>query len=191
MKTILASAVLTCAAVTAVAAPVTFQIDPAHTYPSFEADHMGGLSIWRGKFKRSSGTIVLDKENGTGTIDVTVDISSVDFGHDEMNENAKKPQIFDAVKYPTATYKGTLTGFKNGAPTLAQGEFTLRGVTKPLTLQINQFLCITNPMSKEYTCGADASATFNRADYGLDYPKGYNFKMWVKLAIQVEAIRQD
>lgn len=173
----------------ALADPVTYQVDPAHTYPSFEADHFGGLSIWRGKFDKTSGTIVIDKAKGTGTLEITVDTSSIDFGNPKLNEHAKSPEMFDAAKYPTATYKGTLSGFKNGAPTEAQGQFTLHGVTHPLTLTINSFACKPNPMDKKEHCGADASGSFSRADYGISYGDKYGFKMEVKLAIQVEGVR--
>jgi polyisoprenoid-binding protein YceI len=191
MKIALSAVVLAALAGAAVASPVTYQVDPSHTYPSFAADHMGGLSVWRGKFDKTSGTIVLDKEKGTGTVDITVDTSSVDFGHEKLNEHAKGPDMFDIAKYPTATYKGKLVDFKNGAPTKVEGEFTLHGVTKPLTLTINQFLCKPNPMTKKETCGADASATFNRKDYDMSFGEAYGFKMAVQLAIQVEAVRQD
>src|ERR1700742_3779037 len=190
MKIALSAAVLTLVTGAALAAPVTYDVDPAHTYPSFAADHMGGLSVWRGKFDKSSGTIVLDKDKSTGTVDITVDTTSIDFGHEKLNEHAKSPDMFDVAKFPTATYKGKLVNFKNGAPTEVQGEFTLHGVTKPLTLKINQFLCKPNPMTKKEVCGADASATFNRKDYGLGFGDAYGFKMDVQLAIQIEAIRQ-
>jgi polyisoprenoid-binding protein YceI len=190
MKIALSAAVLTLIAGSALAAPVTYEVDPAHTYPSFSADHMGGLSVWRGKFDKSSGTIVLDKDKSSGTVDITVDTSSIDFGHEKLNEHVKGPDMFDVTKYPTATFKGKLANFKNGAPTEVQGEFTLHGVTKPLTLKINQFLCKPHPMTKKEVCGADASATFNRKDYGLGYGDAYGFKMDVQLAIQVEAVRQ-
>jgi polyisoprenoid-binding protein YceI len=74
-------------------------------------------------------------------------------------------------------------------PTQVVGEFTLHGVTHPLTLTINQFKCVTFPMDKKEHCGADASGTLNRADYGINYGDKYGFKMDVKLAIQVEGIR--
>ena len=189
-KFALSAATLVLVAGSALAEPVTYQIDPAHTYPSFAADHFGGLSVWRGKFVKSSGTIVLDKQQGTGTVDVTVDTSSIDFGMPKLNEHARSAEMFDVAKYPTAVYKGKLAGFKNGVPTEVEGEFTLHGVTRPLTLTINQFLCKANPMDKKEHCGADASANFNRADYGINYGEKYGFKMEVKLAIQVEGIRQ-
>lgn len=188
-KIALPTLALTLAAGSALAVPVTYQVDPAHTYPSFEADHFGGVSVWRGKFDHSSGTIVLDREKGTGTVDVTIDASSIDFGMPKLNEHAKSAEMFDVQKYPTATFKGKLTDFRNGAPTRAVGEFTLHGVTRPLTLTINQFLCKTYPMDKKEHCGADASGVLNRADYGINYGDKYGFNMQVKLAIQVEAVR--
>ncbi|MBW8811428.1 MAG: polyisoprenoid-binding protein, partial [Lysobacter sp.] len=144
------------------AAPVTYKIDPSHTYPSFEADHMGGLSTWRGKFNKSQGTVTLDKKAGAGTVEVTVDTTSIDFGLDAMNEHANKAELFDTAKFPTATYKGKLAGFKDGAPSKVEGELTLHGVTKPLELKINKFKCMPHPMLKREVCGADASATFQR-----------------------------
>jgi polyisoprenoid-binding protein YceI len=173
---------------TAFAAEI-YKIDPGHTYPSFEADHFGGLSNWRGKFDKSDGTIVLDRAAKTGTVDITIDATSLDFGHAKMNEHAKGPDMFDVAKYPNATYKGKLV-FKGDMPTAVDGELTLRGVTKPVTLKINQFKCIQHPMLKKEVCGADASATFNRADFGVDYGLKMGFKPEVKLNIQVEAFKQ-
>jgi polyisoprenoid-binding protein YceI len=89
----------------AVAAPVTYNIEPTHTYPSFEADHMGGLSILRGKFLKTSGTIVLDRAAKTGSVDITVDASSLDFGNAKLNEHAKGADMFDVAKFPTSTFK--------------------------------------------------------------------------------------
>jgi polyisoprenoid-binding protein YceI len=189
MKQALPFALLASVVGSALAAPVTYQIDPNHTYPSFEADHLGGLSVWRGKFDKSSGTIVLDKEKTTGTVDVTVDAASIDFGHQKLNEHAKSPEMFDVSKFPTATYKGMLAKFRDGAPTEVRGELTLHGVTKPVILTINQFRCMLNPMIKKEVCGADASGTFNRSDFGVNYGDSCGFKQEVKLAIQIEGVR--
>jgi polyisoprenoid-binding protein YceI len=168
------------------AAPVTYVVDPRHTYPSFEADHMGGLSIWRGKFTDTTGKVVYDKDAKAGTIDVTVNVSSVDFGLAKLDEHARSPELFDAAKYPTAVYTGKFTKFNGTTPTEAEGTLTMHGVTKPLALTINTFMCKPNPMTKKEVCGADASASFNRSDFGLNYGDSYGFKMGVKLQIQVE-----
>ena len=175
----------------ALAAPVTYNVDPAHTYPSFEADHFGGMSIWRGKFTSSSGKIVLDQAAKAGTVDITIDIASIDYGMAKMNEHAKSAEIFDAAKYPTATYKGKLAKFVGNAPTEVDGTFTLHGVTKPLTLKIVQFKCMINPFTKKETCGADAKAMLNRAEFGVDYGAKLGFKQEVNLQIQVEGVRAD
>lgn len=174
----------------AAAAPVTYDLDPAHTYPSFEADHMGGLSTWRGKFNKSKGVVVLDREARTGTVEVTVDINSVDFGHDEMNQHAVAPDIFDAARYPTATFKGTFTKFDDDRPEEATGDLTLRGVTRPVKMEIDDFKCIQHPMEKREVCGADVSTKFSRKDFGLNFGLDMGFKPEVELNIQVEAGRR-
>lgn len=188
---VLLGAVATLAAVAAAAAPASYELDPDHTYPSFEADHMGGLSTWRGKFNSSSGTVVLDRVAGTGALEVSVDTASIDFGHDKMNEHAKSADMFDVARFPAATYSGTLAKFVDGAPTEVQGELTLKGITKPVVLQIGRFTCKPHPMLKKEACGADATGTFDRADFGIDYGRAYGFDMQTLLRIQVEAIRTD
>jgi polyisoprenoid-binding protein YceI len=186
MNRILLASIAAMASATAFAVPVTYVLDPHHTYPSFSADHMGGLSVWRGKFTDTTGKVVYDKEAKTGSIDVTVAMNSIDFGMAKMDEHAKSPDIFDVAKYPTAVYKGKFTKWNGSTPTEAEGTLTLHGVTKPVTLTINSFLCKPNPMTKKEVCGADAYTTFNRADFGVNYGEAYGFKMGVKLEIQVE-----
>jgi len=178
---------LALAAGTATAAPVTYVIDPAHTYPSFEADHMGGQSIWRGKFNRTTGKVVLDVAAKTGDVDITVDTSSINFGMDALNEHAKGPDMFDVAKFPTAVYKGKFTKWNGDVPVEVDGQFTLKGVTKPLKLTIKSFLCKPSPMTHKEVCGADASASFNRDEWGMDYAKSLGFKMKTKLLISIEA----
>lgn len=179
------------AAGAAAAAPATYNIDSAHTYPAFEADHQGGLSLWRGKFNRTTGKVVLDVAAKTGEVDVTVDMASINFGHDQMNEHARGPDMFDVAKFPTATYKGKISKWNGDAPAEVDGQFTLKGVTKPLKLTINSFLCKPNPMNRRETCGADASATFNRDEFGVDYGKSLGFKMDTKLLISIEAAKAN
>jgi polyisoprenoid-binding protein YceI len=175
----------------AIAAPVKYTVDPNHTYPSFKADHMGGLSVWRGKFNATSGTIALDKEAQTGTIDIKIDTASIDFGNDKLNKHASGAEMFDTEKFRVATYAGKLTNFKNGAPTEVDGTLTLHGVSKPVKLKIDKFLCKPHPMTQKEVCGADATGTINRDDFGVSYGKAYGFNMDTTLEIQVEAGRAD
>lgn len=193
MKISLVIAVAVLAAGSATAAPVKYALDPNHSYPSFEADHFGGLSTWRGKFNKSSGTIVYDKDAGSGTLDVTIDAASIDTGNDKLNDHVKSGEagMFDVAKFPTATYTGKLAKFVDGAPTEVEGTLTLHGVSKPVTLKIDHFGCRPHPMQKgKEVCGANATAALNRGDFGVDWGKSYGFKMDVKLVIQVEAVTQ-
>jgi polyisoprenoid-binding protein YceI len=179
------------AATSATAASTTYRIDPEHTHPSFEVDHFGGLSTWRGTFKKTTGTVEIDPAAKTGTVDVIIDTATVDFAHDKLNAHASSPEMLDAAKYPTAEYTGKFGEFANGAPKTISGNLTLHGVTRPVTLTISSFKCIEHPMLKKQVCGADASGTFNRADFGVNYGQQYGFKQDVLLHIQVEGIKED
>jgi polyisoprenoid-binding protein YceI len=175
----------------AVAEPMTFAIDPDHTYPSFEADHMGGMSIWRGKFRSSSGKITLDRSAHTGQVTITIDAASIEFGHEKMNERARSVAIFDVERYPIATYQGRFVKFRGDVPTAVEGVFTLHGISKALRLTIRSFKCRTDRLTEKLTCGADAITHLNRADFGIDWGKSLGFNMDVALAIEVEATQLE
>jgi polyisoprenoid-binding protein YceI len=167
---------------------ITYVVDPNHTYPSFEADHMG-MSTWRGKFDKSSGTIAMDRAAGTGTINIQVETNSVEFGLAQMDKVAKSKELLDTAKYPTASFKGKLEGFdKDGIPARAVGTLQLHGVRKPVTFEIHKFKCMPHPIFKRDWCGADAVTTINREEFGMDTGKAYGFDMNVELRVQVEAI---
>jgi polyisoprenoid-binding protein YceI len=190
MKQVLMIALLVASGSVAVAATEKYELDPNHTYPSFAADHMG-ISFWRGKLNTSSGSVMFDKATGSGTLEVTMDLSSVDFGQDKLNEWATGKEFFDVAKYPQAKFTGKLAGIVNGAPTRVDGELTLHGVTKPVTLKLDRFKCIPHPMYKRDYCGADALATIKRDEFGLTAGKDYGFSMDVMLQIQVEALKAE
>jgi polyisoprenoid-binding protein YceI len=180
-------AVLTLVSGFAMAAPVSYSIDPTHTYPSFEADHMG-ISFWRGKMNKNSGTVVLDKVAGTGKVEIEIDLAAIDFGLPAMNTWAIGKDFFNVEKSPRASYKGTLEKFVDGSPTHITGTLTMNGETQPVNLTIHRFKCIPHPMLKRELCGADASGSFKRDAFGLTAGKDYGFNMDVGLRIQVEAI---
>lgn len=191
---------LTIVAPAIAAHPVHFTIDPSHAYPSFAADHMG-LSTFRGKFDQTTGSITLDREKQTGTVHAVTKIGSINFGDPQLTrivlQDVLPPSLcktqcgfFDATHHPNATYDGTLTDFVKGAPTRVIGKLTLRGVTLPLDLAIEHFKCIPDPMLKpRERCGAEASATFDRAKFGIDAGQSFGFDMRVRLQIQVEAVQ--
>lgn len=170
---------------------VVYQIDPGHTFPSFEADHMAGLSVWRGKFNRTTGTVTFDKAKGSGTLDVSIDVDSIDFGHDELNEHAKGADFFDVAQFPKATYTGRIEGARKGKPTRVVGQLTLHGITRPVELKISAFKCMPHPMLKREVCGADAYATLERDQFGIPAGKDWGFDMTVVLRIQVEAVAAE
>ena len=178
------------AALSTQAAPQAYEIDPAHTFPSFEADHMG-LSVWRGKFNKTAGKVWLDKQAGSGAVDVIVDLDSVDFGLDTMNNVAKGETLFDVARYPYARYQGRLVDFRDGRPQRVEGELSLHGVTRPLALEIRQFKCIPHPLFKRELCGADAWAQFDRSSFGIDAGRAYGFDMTVQLRLQIEALASE
>jgi polyisoprenoid-binding protein YceI len=189
MKAFLTTTALLLAAAAASAGPVAYVVDPMHTYPSFEADHMG-ISVWRGKLNKSSGKVLYDKAAGTGSVEITTELASIDFGMDALAAWARGKDFFDVKRYPRAVFKGTLQSPVHGVPTLLVGDLTLHGVTRPLTLAVHSLKCVEHPMLKRDYCGADASGSFNRDDFGLGAGKEYGFRMNVDLRIQVEAIAQ-
>ena len=164
MRTYFAALALVGLASAASAAATTYNVDPDHTHPSFEVDHFGGLSVWRGLFKKTTGTVVVDPKGMAGSVDITVDTSSIDLAHDKLNEHVSGPEILDVAKYPTATYKGTLGGFANGAPTTVTGNLTLHGVTKPVTWQVTAQFTDTR-------ITGSATANVNITDFGMTPPK--------------------
>jgi large subunit ribosomal protein L19 len=105
-----------------------------------------------------------------------------------MNEKARGPELFDAARWPQARYSGRLVDFVDGRPTRVDGQLTLRGVTRPLALEIRSFKCMPHPLHGRELCGADAVATFRRDEFGMDAGKDYGFDMAVSLRIQAEAV---
>jgi polyisoprenoid-binding protein YceI len=168
----------------------TYQLDPNHTFPSFAADHLGGLSVWRGKFTKTTGTVTLDRAAKSGTVEVTIDPASIITGNAKLDDHLKGAEFFDVTKFPTANYKGTQIKFDGDKPVEVVGTLTMHGVTRPLDLTIDSFKCMPHPMLKREVCGVEASANFNRADFGLDLGQKYGFNMETKLQIQAEGIKQ-
>lgn len=158
---------------------MSYDIDPSHTYPSFEADHMG-MSYWRGKLNKSAGRV-----------EVSMDLASIDFGLDAMNRWAVGKDFFHVEKHPSASFKGRFDGAQAGVPSQVLGELTLNGQTRPMSLTIHQLKCMPHPMLKREFCGADASGSFQRDEFGLGAGKDWGFKMEVKLRIQVEAVARE
>lgn len=182
---------LIAASISASAFAATYRLDPTHTYPSFAVDHFGGVSVWRGKFTKSTGAVTLDLAKKTGTVEVSIDPASIDTGNAQLDHNLRGKDGFDIEQFPSATYKGSRIEFDGDKPAEVVGTLTLHGVTRPLNLKIDSFKCFVNPYFKREVCGVEASALFNRADFGIDIGQKLGFDMRTKLQIQAEGIKQE
>ena len=181
------SAVL--AAVVLAASPAfaadTYTFDKAHTTVLFQVRHL--LTNVTGKFKDFEGTIQVDRVNPTASsVDFTVQAASIDTSEAKRDEHLRSADFFDVANHPKLSFRSTSVKPAGKDAYQVTGELTMHGVTKPVTLTINSFLCKPNPMNKKEVCGADASAVFNRGDFGLNFGDKYGFKMETKLLIQVE-----
>lgn len=148
------------------AAPVSYVVDPKHTYASFEIDHLG-LSTARGRFDRTSGSITLDPAAGTGYIEIVIDTASIDTGLAKRDKHLRAADFFNAEKFPTMTYVATTLRFEGNRLTGATGNLTMLGKTLPVTLEVTRFACGRHPIHKKPACGADAVAIIRRADWGM------------------------
>lgn len=165
----------------------SYTMDPRHTFPSFEINHLG-FSITRGRFNHTSGKITMDTAAKTGSIDVTIDATSIDTGLADLEKHLQTDEFFDVAKYPTITFKSNKLKFEGDKLVSAEGDFTLHGVTKPVTLKLDHFQCGLHPMTKKPHCGANATTTIKRSEYGITkYVPAVSDE--VKIAIQVEATK--
>ena len=173
------------------AGEVHYTIDPDHTYPSFSAPHIQGISTWRGKLTRTNGTVRLDRAAKTGTVHVSMDAASIEFGHAKLDEHFKSDAFLDVAKYPTISYDGRITSFAGDVPSGVTGDLTMHGVTKPVPLKVESFKCIEHPMFHREVCGAELSGELDRSAFGVAYGVQMTGSPLVKLQIQVEAIEGD
>lgn len=187
MKKILAVATLSLAPFVVQAAD-TYEIDPTHTFPTFEISHLG-LSTFRGRFDKTSGTITLDLAKKTGSVDVTIDANSVSTGVAKLDEHLKNADFFDTAKYPTITFKSTKFKFDGNELDEVEGLLTMHGVTKPVTLDVDDFVCKPHPMTQKPACGANLEAKIQRSQWGIS-TYSPNVGEEVKLKIEVEAMKK-
>lgn len=173
----------------AAAAPQDFVIDPAHTYATFEVSHLG-VSTQRGRLGNAVGTAVLDGEQGTGEITITLDARSLSTGSELMEKLLKGSSWFAVAQHPSVTFSGTSIAFVAQKPTRIDGVLTLRGVTRPISLTVTHYACTRLPFGVRLTCGMDAQGVIRRSDFGMDSLLAFVGDE-VKLLIQAEAVRQE
>jgi len=166
MKRLALLTALLAVAATVQAAPETFIIDNSHTYPRFTYTHLG-FSRQTQQFDKTSGKVVLDFADKTGSVDVTIDATSVHTGTALFNEHIQGEDYFYTAKYPTITFKSSKMSFNGDEPVSLAGNLTIKGVTQPVMLAITHFKCMPHPMLKVQACGANATATVKRSDFNM------------------------
>ncbi len=191
MRKLQLALILMCAPTASFAAEEHFTIDPPHTFPNFTVNHLG-FSTMHGRFDKTKGTITMDKEAKTGSVDVVIDASSISTGFHKRDDDLLSPGFLDAVEFPDITYKSTsvkLNGDATGGT--VQGNLTIKGVTKPVTLTVDSIHCGINPMDpkkQQYRCGFNATGKIMRSDFGVKAGLPL-IGDELDLAFEVEAIR--
>lgn len=184
---LLSGALLVSVAFSAWGAPFGYTIDPTHTFPSFEISHVG-FSTQRGRFNSTQGKISVDMTNRTGSVEITIDANSIDTGLQKLEENLRGEDFFDTKQFPIITFKSDKLIFDGDRLTGVDGELTMLGKTKPVSLTVSNFKCATHPVSFRRVCGVDAVTTIKRSDFGMTYgiPAVGDE---VRLLLQVEAFQ--
>lgn len=164
-KTLAALALAAVIAVPAYAAD-SYTVDPGHSFPSFEINHLG-YSTQRGRFDKNSGKIVLDAAARSGSVELTVDVASINVVVPALAKHLLSEDFFNVEKFKSMTFRSDKLVFEGDKLIAAEGSFTLLGVTKPLRLTVSHYRCGEHPMNKKTMCGADVSATIKRSEYGM------------------------
>ena len=172
----------------AFAATETYVIDGTHTFPRFEYSHLG-YSIQVSRFDKTSGKITLDRAAKTGSVDVVIDAKSVNTGYALFNEHIQGEDYFYTEKYPTITFKSSSMKFDGDKLVAVNGDLTVKGVTKPVTLSVTSFHCMPHPMLKKDACGANATTKIKRSEFNAGKNAPYVGDE-VTLTIPVEAVKE-
>jgi len=183
-----AALILAAVAAPALAAPETYAVDGTHTFPRFSYSHFG-YSTQLSRFNKTTGTVVLDKAARTGAVDIVIDTKSVDTGYATFDEHIQGEDFLDTARYPTATFKSTKVVFDGDKPAKVEGNLTLKGVTRPVTLTVSDFKAAPHPMLKKDAIGANAWTTVKRSEFNAG-KYAPNVGDDVRIDIAIEAIRQ-
>lgn len=146
----------------------SYDLDPAHTYPNFKISHLG-YSTMHGTFTSSKGSLELDLDKKTGSVEVTVDTASIFTGFAKRDDHLRSPDFFNTGEFPTMTFKSTSVKFSGDKAATVEGDLTMMGATKKVTLKVDHIHCAVNPMSKKDTCGFNATTSIKRSDFGMKY----------------------
>ncbi len=146
-----------------------YTIDPAHTYPNFKISHLG-FSTMHGRFGKTEGELTIDWENNTGSVNIVIDAASVDTGMKKRDDHLRSPDFLNAAEFPEITYVSDDITIHPDKTATVNGELTIMGVSKPVTLDVKSINCGEHPMQKgTYVCGFDAEGKIKRSDFGVSY----------------------
>lgn len=163
--------------------------DPDHTYAFFETGHLG-ISWIRGRFnKTTTAKVVLDRTAKKGSIDVVIDAASLDTGHEARDKHVRSPDYLDVEKFPVIAFKSSNLRFNGDNLVGADGDLTIMGVTRPVSLNVTSFRCIQHPVNKRDMCGADASVAIKRSEWGIKRG-ATGIGDDVKISVQIEAHKE-
>ena len=165
-----------------------YRVDPLHTAATFSVSHLG-LSLQRGSFGKTTGMVMLDRSARNGSIDVAIDAASVTSGSTSRETMLKGEEYFNVGQFPLITFRSTSLKFDGDRVVGADGELTIRGVTKPVTLTVADFKCAIHPATKKPACGAEVTASVKRSDFGMTKNQASTGDD-VTIAIAIEAIQQ-
>jgi polyisoprenoid-binding protein YceI len=175
MKQFVAGALVLAMPFAAAAAPESYTMDPYHTYTHFEIDH-NGLSYMRGHFARNSGKFVIDRAAKTGSVELTIETASVSTGDNDKgarprarDEHLRTADFFNVAEFPRMTFKSSGVKFAGDNPSEIAGNVTLLGVTRPVTMKVERWVCKDHPMNKKPICGGNATGTLKRSEFGMKY----------------------
>jgi polyisoprenoid-binding protein YceI len=172
----------------AFAAPVTYGVEANHTFPRFSYTHLG-FTTQQSRFDKTTGTVVYDKEGRTGSVDIAIDTRSVSTGSALFNQHIQAEDFLDTAKYPSVTFKSTKVVFDGDKPVSIEGDLTMKGVTKRVTLTVTRFLAAPHPIQKKDTIGADAYTIVKRTDFNMGkYAPAVSDE--VRIDIAIEALKQ-
>lgn len=175
------------AAAPALAETETYSVDGTHTFPRFSYSHFG-MSTQLSRFNKTTGTITVDKATKKANVDIVIDTTSVDTGFATFNEHIQGADFLDTAKYPTATFKSSKVVFDGDKPVAIEGDLTIKGVTKPVTLTVTNFVHMPHPMLKKDAIGADAQVVIKRSDFNAG-KYAPNVGDDVTISIALEAIK--
>jgi polyisoprenoid-binding protein YceI len=188
MKTIIALLFAAGVSAGAAAASETYVIDGTHTFARFEYSHFG-YSNQISRFDKTTGTIVLDLASNSGSVDVVIDTTSVNTGFPLFNGHLQGEDFFDAQKFPTITFKSSKLNFTGDKLSSVDGNLTIKGITRPVKLDITSFQCMPHPLLKKDACGANAVTKIKRTEFNNGKFAPYVGDD-VTLTIAVEAVKQ-